>query len=358
MPKDATLYSRARSPYWWIVYWSPKKRERVWKATPFRKDDPTGRKKAHLLAVDKSQEAAAFKGPGKAEFYATWAEDFLRLKYNGPNHAKTLKRYIGAWGWISTYFDEIDLHHPMALTYNHVIGFVAWRSSQARHCGKLVTKNTALCDVKIISIVQREAVRRGYAQGNPCMQLGIEKAPAKEKAEMTDADIALIRQLLAEREGSLPVTEQWMTTGFEIAIHHGCRETETSMPMSHIDFISGTIRFTAKGRNGQPKIYTNKVHPNLLPRLQALKAAGATMTCVLPAMVAKEWHFFFKSRKELSHLCFHCTRVSVITRLARAGVPIQQAMRYVGHASQTVHKIYQKLKAEDLSACSAALTFL
>jgi integrase len=129
------------------------------------------------------------------------------------------------------------------------------------------------------------------------------------------------------------------------------------MPMSQIDFVNRRITFHGKGRNGVKKINTTQIHDRLWPRLVELRDAKAVVTCTLPKMAAKEWHTFFKSRPELAHLCFHCTRVTVVTKLARAGVPVQQAMRYVSHASQTIHTIYQKLKADDLSACVAALNF-
>jgi hypothetical protein len=43
--------------------------------------------------------------------------------------------------------------------------------------------------------------------------------------------------------------------------------------------------------------------------------------------------------------------------MARAGVPIAQAMAYVGHADQEIHRIYQRLQAPDLSRVQAALSF-
>ena len=73
-------------------------------------------------------------------------------------------------------------------------------------------------------------------------------------------------------------------------------------------------------------------------------------------MAAKEFHFFFKEIG-LPHLCFHCTRVTVATRMARAGVPISEAMAFVGHASETIHRIYQRLAAADLSSAVAAVSY-
>ena len=78
------------------------------------------------------------------------------------------------------------------------------------------------------------------------------------------------------------------------------------------------------------------------------------MTYDMPAQRARNWHRFFR-KIGLPHISFHCTRVTVITRLARAGVPEQQAMRFIGHATLEVHRIYQKLKTGDLSDCVSVL---
>jgi integrase len=73
-------------------------------------------------------------------------------------------------------------------------------------------------------------------------------------------------------------------------------------------------------------------------------------------MAAKEW-WKFRRDHDLAHLTFHSTRVSVITRMARAGVTQQKAMRFVGHASATIHRVYQRLNAGDVADVTAALSF-
>jgi hypothetical protein len=74
----------------------------------------------------------------------------------------------------------------------------------------------------------------------------------------------------------------------------------------------------------------------------------------LPQYAAKKWHQFFR-RLGLGHLSFHSTRVTVVTRLARAGHPIYQTKAYVGHASDTVHAIYQRLTPMDVRHLGADL---
>lgn len=63
---------------------------------------------------------------------------------------------------------------------------------------------------------------------------------------------------------------------------------------------------------------------------------------------------YFK-KHGMTHLSFHCTRVTVVTRLARAGVPLAQAMAFVGHSSSLVHRLYTRLRPADLSLATDAL---
>lgn len=66
-------------------------------------------------------------------------------------------------------------------------------------------------------------------------------------------------------------------------------------------------------------------------------------------------NFSSKSKKE--HLCFHCLRVTYVNRLRRAGVPREAAMRLVNHASEMIHKIYQREKIEDVVEWCDAVKF-
>lgn len=70
------------------------------------------------------------------------------------------------------------------------------------------------------------------------------------------------------------------------------------------------------------------------------------------------WTRFFKRHglsKRYSFLCSHCFRVTAVTRLARANVSEAKAMRYVGHASEDIHRIYMRLQATDVAECCHAL---
>lgn len=348
--KYASVYPRKGSPRFRISYWCPVKQTRVHETTPFRTDDPQGRRKALARAYELSKSARADKEVGGADRWERWVADFLNERHHGPGQQKTLKRYLGAWAQWSAFFAEESVRVPRAVDYNLVLKFIAWRRAQIKPSKKHVSKNSALCDVRTLSIIMREAMRRGFAEVNHCEKLGILKDPAKEKPEITDLEVGKIRTALASRP-------EWMRISFEIALHQGCRLSETSAPMTAVDIARRTITFSAKGRGeGRKHVFTTQLHPALVPLMTRLQAEKRERTCVLPQMAAKEWWSFF-NEIGLGHLCFHCTRVTVITRMARAGVPISQAMAFVGHASQTIHRIYQRLATGDLGRAVAALSY-
>jgi integrase len=342
--KYLTVYRRKQSPWWWIAYWDGSKQKRVFESTPFRLDDPQGKRKALNFATPKARLAGVDKGEGGIDRWERWVDDMLLRKYGG--RPKTYSRMRGGWQQWRTFLQETGVFVPRGLQYRHILDFIEWRSSQRKQSsGRQVSKNTALCDVRVMSVILGEAVKLGFADGNVAARTGIPKDKPEEKPEIADEEIATIRKELESRP-------EWMRVSFEIAIHQGCRLNATQVLMSGVDLKSGTIQFREK-RN---LVFTAPLHPKLRPMMEKIKADKRRVACEHPKMAAKEWHNFFRE-VNLPHLCFHCTRVTVVTRMARAGVPIQQAMAFVGHASTTIHKIYQRLKPADAAAAVAALNY-
>lgn len=343
MPKYTTTYKRADSSFWWIAYVDPSTRKRVYKSSGFRIDHPSGRRKALDMARELSKEAIAGNGGDETGGW-TWVGPWLRLRHRTKE--RTLVSEQHRWSQVAEYLDTKGIRSVRDVTYEHALEYLDWRMGQIKRVSKKHPKyNTALQEVRFLGRVMREAERRGYlTTANPLNRLGLKKDHAKEKPEMTDAEIVKIREELKTRP-------EWMQVSFEIALHQGCRLRETSIPWSKIDLSAGTVQFHAKRDN----IFTTKLHPELVPLLTKLKADGNSHTCVIPKMATKEWHFLFKEIG-LPHLCFHCTRTTVVTRLARAGVPISLAMAYVGHANETIHRVYQRLKPGDVGPAVAALS--
>lgn len=350
MKQGFSVFPRTGRTVWYARIVSDQTGQWTNRATPYRLDDPSGERKALRWAETRTKRFKLTATTRTGEGWKSWVRAYIEDRYRLSPLTRT--RYLSAWENWQLYLDEKKVRMPSRLDYNIGIGFIPWRTAQKRSCGKFVLRNTAIVDLKVMSLVMREAVRRGFALGNPLERTGIKRDPAKQKAELTGAEIAIIRGGVAKLEVGLPVAQRWMSTSFEIALHQGCRLRETQVAMADVNEATGRITFHGKGGKTIP----TALHPALLPLMRELRAAGATHTCALPQMAAKLW---WELRKELnlSHTCFHATRVTVITTLARSKVPEQQAMRFVGHSSRVVHQIYQKLQVEDLTDCVAALQF-
>jgi integrase len=187
-----------------------------------------------------------------------------------------------------------------------------------------------------------EAVACGLAPANPCLGLGIKRDPAPKKPRITEAE----HQKILKALDSEPV---WMRVSYLISWHQGCRFSETCLDMRAIDIRRMTIGFRTKGH--KDTLAEFPLSPNLIPLIHELKAQGRVTTFDMPAMPGKAWWKFFRKIK-LGHICFHCTRVTFITRCYEQGIAQADVMRLVGHSSHQVHLIYPRLEADHRSAQS------
>jgi integrase len=348
-----SVYERTGSPCWYVAYDCPHRGKRVNESSRIRKDDARSKLKAYAYARDKSMSGVARLDNRERDAWENWVEPWLRDRYR--NQPQTLTKYLHAWKQWRVWLHENKVPLPRLLNYEHIVAFVHWRESQVKkQSGRKVSRNTALLDVRAMSRIMREAVRRGFAQGNPCYRLGddIPRDPPKEKPEFTDEQIALVRAELARR-AKFGRPSDWMPIAFEIALHQGCRLSATQIPMERIDFEHGTIQFHEKGSRGRKTVFTAPMHPALRPLLERLKAEGKTVTCTLPRFASRNFGRVMRAMG-LPHT-FHSTRVSVVTRGARANVSEQKMMGYVHHGSWLVHKIYTRLKPPDVAGVAAAL---
>jgi hypothetical protein len=341
----ASLYKRDNSPYWYIKYKDAAGKTRQ-ESTGYRHAIPTHTKKARILRNEKQLlELRREKGSEHGAWVA-WVDKFLESEYQ--TQPKTLNRYKTCWRNLYAYLEEIEVLAPHQLTFDHCMGYMEWRKAGQPHLGiyKCV-HNTARLDLKILHLVCERAIKRGLIVANPCRKLGIKRHKSPEKPELTDEDIALIRLKLVEMK--MP---EWMSISFEIAIHQGVRLTETSFPLARIDWKNNNIEFHAK----RDQRYSVSIHPKLLPLLKKLKREKREKTCEIPKMASKEWWRFFKKiGLHQKGICFHCTRVTVITRLIREGWSEAAVMNVVHHASTEVHRIYQRLGVEDSRRVLASL---
>ncbi|MEI6702441.1 MAG: tyrosine-type recombinase/integrase [Deltaproteobacteria bacterium] len=341
----ASLYKRPQSPFWYIKYKDEAGKQQA-HSTGFRHAIPAQTKKARVLQNEKQLRELKSEKGSEREGWNVWVGEFLNTRY--AEQQKTLHRYKTCWQYLHAYLQEKGILYPQQLTFKDCEKYMAWRmAGQPQHGFYKCGHNTARLDLKILHLICGHAIKRGYIAYNPCASLGIGRHASPEKPELTDDDIALIREQLVTLE-----KPEWMKISFEIAIHQGCRLSETSFPLSRVDWKRKTIEFYAK-RNQR---YTAPIHSELLPILKRLKSQKQEITCEIPKMASKEWWRFFKKiGLHQKGVCFHCTRVTVITRLIRAGVPENQVQKIVHHASTEVHRIYQRLGVDDVRPALDAL---
>lgn len=351
----ASLYKRKRSKFWWIKYRASDGSIRQ-ESTGYCIGVGRDTRRAQELRARRTLDEATYTPSSKREHWALWVDDHLATRYSdSPN---TLLRMRGAWRNLSMFLEEQSIVIPRQLTREHCLDFIKWRQRPNRSEGKYrAGHNTSHLELKVLGIVMAEAVLRGYAPFNPCRDLHIKRlAQATLRPALTPDVVALIRKKIAlEPEPK----RTFLSRSFEIAYHHGVRLSETFFnPCERVEFItsdSAKITFSMKGG----RVHTVMLHPNLVPLFRALKEQQAQRTYDPPKSPSKTWSVFMKTsgaKRMLPGICFHSTRVNAATVLARAGISEAKAMRYIGHASTTVHRTYVRFRPEDTAECSGAIS--
>jgi integrase len=263
------------------------------------------------------------------------------------NSPETLLKYQTCWSFLRRWLSDVGITSPTNVQRDHAYEYVTWRTAQkvvGLRGKRAVSRNSALFDITVFRIIMYEALNRGYVASNPISKLRLKGDRPREKPELTPVQIEQIREELKR-------WPEWMRTSFEIALHQGCRFSETCLPLSDVNLKEGTVTFRLKGG----KRHTTTLHPALRPLMERLTAEGRVMTYEMPRVgTASDWSRLFR-RLKMRGYSFHCLRVTAITQMARAGINEQTVMRFIGHSTQEIHRIYQRLRVDDLSACVEAI---
>lgn len=335
----ASFYTKKDSKFFYIKY---RKSDGSWadKSSCIDRYSPGSlRKIKQHVAEETAKELRQTPGQGRA--WNTWVPQFLDRKYQ--HSPKTSKRMLNAWSALSTYLQAMNIIGPSEVTYHLCKEYPNWRTNPPNHLIKARSWNTALYEIKAFGLIMQECVRRGWIGANPCWRLGLKRHNTKVKPEISEEEQIKI-------ETALETEKEWMRDSWLVSMRQGCRISETAVPMQNIDQNRGVMTFYGKGG----KIHAAPIHPDLIPLIQKAKKEFRPTLVELPKYAPKLWCKFFKDLG-MKHLSFHCTRVTVITRLARGGFNSQQTKAYVGHASETIHAIYQRLTAPDVAHLGAVL---
>jgi integrase len=325
----ACLYKRSGSRFWWVEYFDVSGHRRQ-ESTKLRIDVTMESRRAHELCKElAAREKSKFE---LNECWEAWVPRFLQQRYRDP----TLARYKNSWKNVSTFLRVAEIYIPRQLTRQQVRDFVDWRQRRHAELGVYeVCKNTALHEIKLLRVLMNEATASGFCNVNPCARLDIRKDPSPRKPRITESEHeTIVRKLKREPE--------WMRISYAIAWEQGCRFSETCLPLTDVNLRKDTIRFRTKGRKDEFDEFP--LSPKLRPLFRRLMKEGCRVTFEMPKMPGKAWWRFFR-RIGMGHLCFHCTRVSFITRCYEGGIQRDDVMWLVGHSTYQSHMVYPRVAA-------------
>jgi hypothetical protein len=342
----ASIRRHARSPYWYLRKREPDGGKWTEQTTGLRADDPADTRKAQRLADAASIKEKATRGTDNPAF-VVWVPAFIAA-HGARKAAGTARRMVIVWQALRQFLASEGIIYPRQIRYAHGEKYIVWRKKTPLH-GRAVGHNTALLEIKFLSQLLNEAVRREYVETNQLVHLGIARAPQKIKPELTDDQI----RTLLERSRSEP---KWLERCIWIATYTGCRFSECAIESSHVDIIHGTITLTdAKRQQTDPrKLFTVPLPIELLHIFAEMHRNVETVTCRLSQDKNGRINYFFRQCGVPAS--FHSLRVTFITRCHRGGLTESQAMALVNHSSSLVHRLYSRLGVEDKRAARSRVT--
>ena len=335
----ASYFRRKKSPFYWLRVKRP---DGSWGnvSSGIRLDDPFGARKIGQRIVEETAREACVNGETGAAIFNRWVPHWFDYRYKNE---WSKVRCVNAWANLGVFFAFRGITHPAEITYAVCHEYVRWRTKPGER--KPAGWNTAVMEVRVLGAVMQEALRRGFVPVNPCGRLGLAKQEAKGKRAITRAEEAMIFEKLAAKPQAT-----WMYEAFLVAMRQGCRLREVQVPMERIDTRNMVITFKVKGG----RLHSAPLHPDLLRLVKKAQAEKRPRLVELPKAASPRWWRFFHE-VGLPDVCFHCTRVTVVTRLCEAGFSESQTMAYVGHASELVHALYRKMRPSAVAALCAAL---
>jgi hypothetical protein len=346
----ASTFLRPDSKFIWLRF---KNDAGKWqsKATKYRKDNAGDRRQAELLARDMGDEERLRRSAEKSEHWECWVDAWMVGRYKG----KTLNLYQIHWRKLLAWLVAEGIRAPMQLSYRAAMDYQAKRLKEGG------SNNLTIMELKFLSSVMNEAVRREMVNANPLVRMGLKKEKAKEKQPWSDDAIHLVAARIAKK----PV---WMRVTFLLGLYQAARLRQCEIPLADIDLERKRITYW-KRLDGKPlvkgdKPFTQPLDERLVQPLAKIVAerrnGGHAALCEIPRFPSLLWRRFLDSLK-LTTLSHHGLRVTWITRAATSGkdgqrgIHLSEAKRFVNHGSSSVHAIYQRMNADDISHVPAAM---
>jgi integrase len=328
----ASLKPAPNTPNWVLSYRDLVTGEWKTRTLQLRRDSKTDTRKAEAIARKATADERRSK-PLMAGQFAQWVDDYINFRYANEN---TRKRSEYCWAPLWRYLKEHKITHPQRVRYEHIQKYLTYRKEEGR------AHNTARQELKFLSLLMDEAVKREYAFNNPLARVKIAREPSKVKPDLSESELRKIKAAFAKRP-------QWMQTVLAICAHTGCRISESSLHSSDVDFKRNLIHFrdSKKDHLHPRKHFSIPLPKGLKPVLKKLfKQQDQTV----PPISREQNRLFNKAMSDVVEgATSHCLRVAFITRCQREGLPESASMKLVNHSDQLVHKIYSRLNVKDIA---------
>lgn len=342
----ASSFIRKDSPFYWVRFRKP---DGTWgqRSSGLRVDDPLSSRRLQCLLAEETGKETLERNEGGSALFRRWVPVFMKERYTNLH---TKSGFAMMWSAMALFLEERKVTHPAEVSYRLMMDYIRWRvapSAESRR--RPVSRNTAITEVGRMGVLMQEAVRNGWVMANPCVRMGLRHDPVKkEKRPITKEEERRIFNELKEcKHGQWG---GWMGEMFLVAMRQGCRKSEVEVLLGEIDVKEMKIRFRIKGG----RLHMAPLHKDLLPLVKRAVKEKRRVLVSVPPCASSRWRDLFDALG-MPDLCFHCTRVTVITRLCEAGFSETQTMAYVGHSSASVHRIYQKIRPGALSQLGDAL---
>lgn len=334
----AFLIERKQSPYWTLRYRDLETGKWRNKCLKLRRDDPRATIRANKEALKSTEKEKSIRRV-IGENFVDWVPEYIRSHYKNP---RSVLRYGYVWSTVGTFLKEFKIGHPREVKYEHAGLYLDWRKSGG------ASHNTARMEVKFLSFLLSEAIRREFLDRNVIALARIELEPASVKKELTDADIQAARRAFANDKD-----RPWMAVAFEILMNLGCRFTESRISRDRIDFEKRTIQIVDSKR--QPtdprKYFMVPLSESFAAFLKGIKwIDGYTLPDFTPPKDRTMGRDFNRVLYRATGATSHSCRVTFISRCHRAGLSEMEAMRLVNHSTRVVHRIYSRMNVEDARA--------
>ncbi len=329
----AYLTKHSRSPFWFVRFRDLETGRWREENLKLRHDCPKASLKALKEAGRRTTEETIVR-PTRGENFADWVPDYIEEHYR---NAETKKRSAYFWSTIHVWLHEKGLKHPREIAYRHAQEYMKWRTGAG---GEEAAWNTARHEVKFLSFLMNEAIRRGLAETNGLALARLPLRAVRQKREILTKEIGSVRKALAEGE-------PWMATAFELQLHLGCRFSEARLSKRQINFRTATVTLTDAKRQESDarKNFSVPMNAQLAAFLKTITWYEGFTLPELHRTMNRDYNALLA--KGAKGLTSHCLRVSFVSRCHRAGLGEHEAMRLVNHSTRLVHRMYSRLNVED-----------